>query len=183
MLLQNMTRNDLPRALIQLVQASLHVVHEDDSILKRHDSVRSHLRPEKLPPQQRRQSPRLNRVPHIPPQHRHRPPPINPPLPLLLPGQARNRIILRRVRIPNSRTFGNLRVGILTSSVLLRALCGEFETLTPFPQTMLRQIRHRRMPEPSPPPNPLGLPPAPRLRRNPINHLAHATPPTASMSG
>jgi hypothetical protein len=36
--LQNISRDDLPREFIQLVQASFHVMHEDDSIFKRHHS-------------------------------------------------------------------------------------------------------------------------------------------------
>jgi hypothetical protein len=48
--LQNISRDDLPREFIQLVQASFHVMHEDDSIFKRHHSVRRHLRPEELTP-------------------------------------------------------------------------------------------------------------------------------------
>ena len=49
-LLQNVTCNDLPREFVQLIQASLHVMHEDDSIFKRDDGVRRHLRPKKFPP-------------------------------------------------------------------------------------------------------------------------------------
>src|ERR1700756_1075519 len=141
MFLQNISRKDLPREFIQLVQASLHVVHEDDSIFKRDDCVRRYLRPEKFPPQQRRQPPGLNRVPHIPPQHHHRPRPINPPLPLLLPRHLRNRSLLHRIRILNLPVPHPCRVfrdracpelvegaGFLISPVPLCALCGEFRT-------------------------------------------------------
>jgi len=37
--LQNMSRNDLPREFVQLIQACFHVMHEDDSIFKRHHGV------------------------------------------------------------------------------------------------------------------------------------------------
>jgi len=50
--LQNMSRDYLPRELIQPVQAGLHIVYEDHPIFKRHHGVRRHLRPKKLPSQQ-----------------------------------------------------------------------------------------------------------------------------------
>jgi hypothetical protein len=47
--LQNISRDDLPREFIQLVQTSLHVMHEDDSIFKRDDRVRRQPASGKIP--------------------------------------------------------------------------------------------------------------------------------------
>jgi len=137
-------------------------------------------------PQQRRQPSRLNRIPHIPPQHLHGPLSINPPLPLFLPRiqalQSSELIqpgpnvailfILTTLptRVPHFwPVLPEVGVLTLTSLVFLCVLCGESVlTLTSLHQT----------PTPNPP-----KPRTPRLLRrggNPIGHPAHATPPAAA---
>src|SRR5579863_40853 len=84
MFLQDVTRYDLPRELIQFVERRLHVVYKDDSIFESDYRIRGHLRTKEFSTQQRRQSSRLNRVPHIPSKHRDRSASIDPSPSILL---------------------------------------------------------------------------------------------------